>query len=148
MENTDPTTTAFSSIEFTPASTGYLETTRKWALFLAILGFIGIGFMIIGGIIMTGASSMIPGLPFKGGAVVLIVFLLMALLYFFPVFYLFKFASISKEAVAQADKNRLEEAMMYLKKYYKFIGILIIVILCLYLVGMIVGGLGAAFSGL
>jgi len=37
---------------------GYLKETAKWAYLLSILGFVGIGFMVIGGISFTFLSSM------------------------------------------------------------------------------------------
>ena len=72
--------------------------------------------------------------------------LLFALLYFFPVYYLLKFSTLSKLAIEGNDSKLLEEAMRYLKMMFKFMGILVIIVLSIYLLGIIVAIFGAAFA--
>ncbi len=72
-------------------------------------------------------------------------YLIIAAVYFFPVFYLYKFATKAYEAVIGYNSNTLEVAVLNLKSYFKFIGILIIVMLSLYFVGIIVMIAGFSF---
>ena len=111
MENLNETQNAPAGMEFTGRSMSYLSEARRWTMFLSIIGFIGIGFMMIAAIFMLTASSLIPDLPLLGGAALTVFFLLFALLYFFPVYYLLKFSTLSKLAIEGNDSKLLEEAM-------------------------------------
>jgi hypothetical protein len=139
-----------SELRLNHHSKDFLKETAKWANFLSILGFIGIGFMVIIAIffssIMASNYSEIPGMG--GNSVVFtIIYLLIALLYFFPVLYLFKFASNMKRALAMDDENTLAKSFENLKSHYKFVGILAIVIISFYVLAFVIG-LAAGFSTL
>lgn len=130
----------------------FLKETAKWGYFLSILGFIGIGFMVIIALFAGAIFSTLPGGDYgysgiMSGAFFTIFYLLFALLYFFPVLYLYKFSSKMKQAINQNNTQELNASLGYLKSHYKFIGILTIVMLSIYalifIVGL-VGGLAAA----
>ncbi|WP_338645965.1 DUF5362 family protein [Flavobacterium sp. KS-LB2] len=132
----------------------FLKETAKWAYFLSILGYIGIGFIIFAalfaGTLFSTMGKMNPAMGAMGssfGMIMAVVYLLIAALYFFPVYYLNKFASNAKAAFKNNDAETLTTSLRYLKSHYKFIGIMTLVIFSLYLlmfVGMIISGI--AFS--
>ncbi|NOU59520.1 DUF5362 family protein [Marinifilum caeruleilacunae] len=137
-------------IELNPQSVIYLNDTRKWTMFFSILGFIMIALLLIGGIFMASMFGAVSGgsLPFLGSGIAIGAFyLFLAVLYFFPILYLYKFSKLSKDAIYNEDSSQLSMAFRYLKLHYKFLGILSIVILSLYvlifLIAAIVGGFGA-----
>ena len=66
------------------------------------------------------------------GVVIAIVYILIALLYFFPAYYLLQFSSNMKTALLNYDNSTLEKAFSYLNSHYKFIGVVTIVILSFY----------------
>ena len=72
-------------------------------------------------------------------------YILVALIYFFPVLYLFKFGSNLKSALARRDSKSLETAFENLKSHYKFIGIMAIIVLSFYALAILFG-LMAGFS--
>ncbi len=125
-----------------------LDTTRKWSMFLAILGFVGIGLILIIGL-FTGTFLTV----FKSGnsglgiteMMVLLVVLVFSVIYFFPVLYLFRFSKHTSNAVRNLDKLELHKAFNNLRKYYVYIGILIIVFLVLYVVAFIAAGASVSF---
>lgn len=132
---------------------GFLRETAKWANFLSIVGFIGIGLIVLGalfgGAFMASAASEFGGGPLAaGGAFFTIIYLLVAVLYFFPVYYLFKFAKNMKAALQAKDEETLTKGFEYMKSHYKFIGILTIVLLSFYVLVFLFGLLGLAASGL
>ncbi len=139
-------------INLTDYGIDMLRETAKWAYFLSILGFVGIGFMVIialfAGTIFSAVPSATGGiLP---GATLTIIYLLMAGLYFMPVFYLYKFSSNVKAAIRDNNTSKLNDGLTFLKSHYKFIGILTIVILSLYVLAFVVaiaGGIFTASSG-
>lgn len=122
-----------------------LNETRKWTFFLSILGFVFIGLIVIGGFsigtIMSAFSD--ESLPFPGYAMGF-VYLILGALYFFPIYYLYKFSTNMKEALLHKTEESVEDAFLNLKSHYKFVGILTIVMLSIYLLF----GIGFALVGL
>ena len=132
---------------------GFLRETAKWSNFLAIVGFIGIGLVVLmalfgGAFLASAASEFGGGTEAVGGAFFTIIYLLVALLYFFPVYYLFKFARNMKAALQAKDEDTLTKAFEYMKSHYKFVGILTIVVLSIYAFIFLIGLLGFAASGI
>lgn len=143
-----------NEIKLNETAQEFLRESAKWSMFLAIMGFIGIGFMVLAGIFMgtimnrlpmgSGMNAspfgMMPGL--MAGFYVII-----AVLYFFPIYYLYKYAKNTKVALQTADSDLLTDGLGYLKSHHKFLGIMMIVILSLYaliFVGAILFGISAA----
>jgi hypothetical protein len=125
-----------------------LDTTRKWSMFMAILGFIGIGILVIvglfAGVFLTVFKSQGTGLGISEALVFLIV-LVFAAIYFFPILYLFKFSKHTSNAVKTLDKQELHIAFRNLKRYYVYMGIIIIVILVLYVLAFVIAGASMSF---
>ena len=136
------------NLELNEQAVDALRTSAKWSMFLSIMGFIGIGFMILGAIAMTSVMSMIPSSsmsPFgnlKG--IISGVYIVMAIIYFFPVYYLFKYASDMKNALLSSSSDMVGVALGYLKSHHKYLGISIIVIISLYIIFII--GMIAMFA--
>ena len=132
-----------SQLTVSPLASGYLNETGKWGKFLAIVGFCVIGLIVMIGLFAgTIFSSMDEALPFPGFMMGLI-YVLIGLLYFFPVYYLFKFSSQVRTALINKNSQQLDSAFENLKSHYKFIGILMIITLSMY---VLFGG-GALLAG-
>ena len=147
-----------ASLELTEEINHNLHSAGKWSQFLAILGFIATGFMVLGGITVSIISAFIPSqtnvFPFPMFLVGFI-YLIFAGVYFLPVFYLYRFSSSIKQAVALKKQDQLSNAFNNLRAHYKTFGIIMIVIMCLYpimIVGMVLfgifSGFGAATEGI
>jgi len=135
-------------IEIGQDTLNILNTTRKWTMFLAILGFIGIGVLLGAGVVAGLFLSVFNTTDTKLGfpeSLIIIIVIVLALISFFPVFYLFQFSKHTTEAVRTHDKEKLHEAFWNLKAYYVYVGILIIVVLVLYLVFFIALGASVPF---
>jgi hypothetical protein len=130
----------------------FLLETTKWAKFLAILGFVGIGFFVlasIGIIAFGGALFGAAGGPFAafGGAAVFGgIYLVFAALYFFPVYYLYQAATKLRRGLDGDDQDQLTLGFENLKSHYKFLGIMALVVIGFYAVLLVFGVLGAAFA--
>ncbi|HVN59035.1 MAG TPA: hypothetical protein VMT63_12100 [Bacteroidales bacterium] len=161
MENSLET----KKVEIGQEALGYLETARKWTMFLAILGFIFLGLLLIGSLVLgtfmrslTSGMSNMEGMEGMGSMraaggmasiLFFIVMLIMAVIYFFPLFYLLKFSIHSKKAVATCDPNEMTLAFKFIKSYWKYLGILVIILLAVYLIIFLIFGASLAFlSGL
>lgn len=144
-ENIIDSGSSFSNGQLTvsPIASDYLSETGKWGKFLAILGFCFVGLIILAGLFAgTLFSAMGTPMPVPGFLVGLI-YVLIGLFYFFPVYYLFKFSSQVRGALMSKNSQELDLAFENLKSHYKFIGIFTIVILCIY---VLIGG-GALLAG-
>lgn len=142
---------ANSELSLSKNSISDLTEIRKWTLFFAILGFVGIGLMVLGGFIM-GIVGSVGGLlgnrevAFLG--IITVFYILLAIVYFFPVLYLLKFSTNMKLAVEKSDQNKLTAAFQFLKSHFKYVGIVTIVIFGLYILGIIIAmlvGLSSIF---
>lgn len=110
----------------------FLGETAKWAKFLSIVGFIGIGLLIVFAFFAQAFASTLADsesvtFSVDGGIYVTIIYLILAVIYFFPVYYLYKFSNNMKKALQTKDEDLLSSAFEMLKSHYKFIGILTIV---------------------
>ena len=126
-------------------STAFLGEAAKWAKFLAIMGFIFCGLMIVialfAGSIIGAAMSAAGGnmSSMFGSGFITSIYLVIAAIYFFPCLYLFRFASQMQDAIRNHEQNQLQTSFRNLKSCFKFMGILIIIMLCFYVL-MIIGG--------
>jgi hypothetical protein len=128
----------------------FLSEIKKWTKFLSIIGFIFIGIFVLfalflgaflGGLSdITGSSMSFPSV------LVTIIYLLIAVLYFFPVWFLFKFSTNLGKSLKSGNESELTDAFSYLKLHYKFIGILTIIFLSIYLLFIIFGVLIAGIA--
>jgi hypothetical protein len=124
------------SLKLTENSLIFMTEIVKWAKFLAICSFVGLGMMVL-----FGAGMIIlqfEGLG-KGMQVVVmgIFYILMAVLYFFPAIYLYRFATACGEAIKKLNDDIFEEGIENLKSLFRFTGILMIIMLSLYAVGIL-----------
>lgn len=145
MENS---ITQLEQLTLNSASKSFLKETAKWAQFLSIIGFIGIGLMVVLSFFIGAIFNSLPTagqIPFDMGPAMTIVYLVLALIYFFPVYYLYQFSSKMKKALQSKNDEDLANALEKLKSHYKFIGVFTIIILSIYLLLFIIGMLGAVF---
>jgi len=148
MENFQPLDDlATGPLNLDATSVSYIKETAKWAKFLSILGFIGVGFMVIAAIgmatFMSGFMSEMPNAMPGMGVLMGVMYLAFAALYFFPTLYLYRYATNSKIAIEKNDQTLLTDSFGNMKSVFKFWGILMAVVLVFYgviLVFAIVGG--------
>lgn len=151
--------TAFENFDLTLNETarGFLKETAKWAHFLSILGYIGIGIIVIFAVFAGSIFSSLGELQevengmgafgAMGGTVITVLYLAIAALYFLPIYYLNKFASNMKIALRDNNIDLLTNSFQYLKSHYKFIGIMMVVVFALYAL-IIVFSIIAVVAGL
>lgn len=109
---------------------GHMSETAKWAHFLSIIGFIGIGLLFLVGIVaMLAGTSM----GRDEGPALFFIYAIMGVLYFFPAYFLFLFATKFKEALKENDQSSVDVSIENLKNLFKFSGILTIVVLSIYI---------------
>lgn len=140
--------TELEELKLTSAAKHFLKETAGWSKFLAILGFIFIGIMVVfaffaGTIFNSLPQAQTQAMPFDVGYFMTAMYLVLAVVYIFPVLYLFKFATKMKQALQSKDNEVLAKAFENLKSHYKFIGVFTIITLSLYILVIVFAGIGA-----
>ncbi len=128
----------------------YLYDMAGWTKFLGIVGFIFSGLMVLVALSMGAMFSTISQMPgmemysAMGGGVLTFILLLYALLFLYPSLMLFSYSVKAKQGVLYADQLSLETGIRKLKSFFKFYGIMMIIVIALYLLIFlfaIVGGM-------
>lgn len=108
-----------------------LQSAASWSRFLAIVGFIGCGLMVILGLVMIALADTIErrsyGQPEVPVVVTSISYCISALIYFFPALHLNNFASRTLNALMANNQSGLESGFESLRNMFRLIGIYTIV---------------------
>lgn len=121
--------------------------TARWGNFLSIIGFVFVGLIAVLafsiGFIMENLVEESPeDFPFESSGIITVIYLLVALLYFFPCLYLYRFSAKMKAAVLSRDQDQLSGALENQKSLLKFMGILTIIGLAFYAIALLFAFLG------
>jgi hypothetical protein len=134
-----------------------LAGTKPWVRFMAVLMFVGAGFMLLGAlfILLAGgaimASSKIGGVGTGISAGVMSMFAILyasvALIYIYPALKLWGYANQIASLLVSGSTIDLEGALNQQRAFWKFLGIMVIAVFVLYIVAIIllvaIGGFAA-----
>jgi len=128
MEINQPLDSEISAIDVSSDSKSHLLGAAKWARFIAIAGFVFLGFFLLiffatGSMFLTVGLSNFELDAMKSGAAILFVAFMSALI-FFPNYYLYKFSSGIITAILSSSTIDLTNGLKNLKSVFKFYGIL------------------------
>lgn len=128
----------------------YVHSTGRWYKFFAIVGIVGAAFMLMAGVMMILAGSLFTdalseaGYPFPAW-ILGIVYLACTAIEVFVIIFLFRAARAAREATGFNNNEAAVRFMRYTKKFWKFYGIVTIVMLALCIVAIPVAvGFGVA----
>lgn len=112
-----------------------LLEAAKWAKFIAIVGFVVIGLMVLAGFGFIFAGSSLMHYAGLGGgffgSLLSLFYIAITLLYFLPCLYLYKFGNNVQKGIYNSQ-NTLDTGIQNLKRFFKFVGFFTIIILALY----------------
>ena len=137
------------------ASKMHLVEAAKWGKFLAIVGFVMCGLIVVGGLVMativgsmsrTYGNDMPAGFGATFGPTFMVVYIIIAALYFFPCLFLLRFSNKMKVALASDNQSELTSSFQNLKVLFRYVGILIIVALSFYIIALLFVSLGMALG--
>jgi len=150
-KNSSLTTDPAKLPELTSESVAYLLRTAKWSKFLAILGFIMTGLLIIAGLMMSFVlnsveNEMVPlNMPFSP-KILSFFYVTVAVISMIPVIFLNSFSNNAVKAVRFSDTEKMTTSLKNLKNLFVFLGISTIVMLVLYIIVLLVIGTAAIIS--
>jgi hypothetical protein len=138
-------------------SKAHLADAAKWARFLAIVGFVFCGLMVVFSIFFGSFFSMLPGsasnsdmdADFAQGLAIgmIIYYLIIATIVFIGYLFLYRFATHMRRALATNDQNVLNTSFQNLKITFRYVGILTIIGLVLMALGILSGIAGMTMGG-
>lgn len=115
-----------------------LQNTRPWVLLMGIVGMIGTVLVFLGGLAMMVIGSL-PGVADEAGIGPLAgaalggVYVLLAILYFIPSFFLLRYAGAIGQVGPQGNPEAFEDALRRQLSFWRFVGILTVAMIVLYL---------------
>jgi len=135
MDNT------FGDMRLSDRMKSIISDIAKWTKFLSIVGFVFIGLLVIFAFYAGSYFEMYSALMGTSGmgTMMTVTYLILAIINFFPVLYLFQFASRAQKALANGNDTEIEIAFDSLRKHYLYLGILTIIILGLYAILFLIG---------
>ncbi len=142
------------SPQLTPEALRFLMSAAKWGKFLAIIGFICLGFLILAGIFMGLIFTIMESkmTSFLGSGMLIapkwlsVFFVLFSVITFLPVYFLNVFSNKVTRSVRNNDTNNLTSAFRNLKNLFAFIGIYTIVMIVIYIIIIILFASAAALA--
>ena len=141
-----------NDLQISPISQNLLSEAAKWGKFLSIIGFIFCGFLAIAAFFAPALYSKLAALndvsSVLGAAstIITIVYLVFAVILFFPCYYLNKFSVKMRLALNSVSQENFEDSLKSLKSLLKFYGIFTIIILSFYVLVFILVMLGLAIK--
>lgn len=130
-------------LEFDHQASAYIVETAKWSRFLAIIGFICCGLILLGAI-GVGTVSNYAGSGLASdfyaagmGGFVVILYICLAALCFFPNLFRYQFATKALRAIRDNDQPLLVESLAKLKSLHKFLGILTIIMVSFFVLSIL-----------
>lgn len=133
-----------SNLIITTALKSDLSETARWGKFMAIVGFVSVGFLLLLAFSLIFAGDISKQMSGVSGAVVSFFYFIVAIIYLFPVVFLFRYSNEMKRALEGDDQQKLEAAFGNLKKIFVFFGVVTAITLLFYvlaIIAMAVGGI-------
>jgi len=125
-----------------------LQRTKPWVRFLGVIMWIVVAFMMIGAVGMSLGTAVMteafnktnPGMGdmvAKGLAAFYVIF---GLLYIYPTLKIWKYGTCIGKLVKSGSNTDLESALEQQRKFWKFVGIAVILMIILYIVFAVIMG--------
>ena len=139
------------SLSIDPVTKSYLTDVYKWTKFLAITGMVvlllGLVAVILGTTISTDVFSTQAGtesaeISSTVRASMAISSVIVVAIAFFPLYFLLQFSNKMKRALVSNNQEELNESFARLKTYFKYLGIVTIIVFCIYALAIIIRIIG------
>ena len=108
-----------------------LRQTKPWVRFISVMLFLGAAFIALAGLFVMG-GGISEAMPGGIGAFLGFIYIAMAFLYIVPAVFLWMYADRIGVFLRDRSPGRLASALAAQKSFWRFVGIAMLVILCLY----------------
>ncbi|HEY8961428.1 MAG TPA: DUF5362 family protein [Luteolibacter sp.] len=132
-----------------PLAVQALQGTKPWVRLCSVIGFISTGFMLLAAVAMLFGGAFMATqkqtFPFAGFQFLLgLLYAVMGVFYIFPSMKLWKYGSAILRLMTTGSNADLVEALDQQRSFWKFVGVMILVMIALYVVA-IIGAVGFTF---
>lgn len=142
MEETH--TSSLFSLSIDPITKAHLTDTAKWARFLAIAGIVLLCLAVLFTVLTLTVlpNTLFTGVTYSGAGqdemtttvkifsvILMLIFFIIA---FFPMWYLLQFANKMRTALYSNDQEALNNSFLNIKRYFRYVGIIMIIVLAIY----------------
>lgn len=121
------------NVPVTPLMVEHLRATKPWVRLISIVMFIFVGLMFLGGLamfLMPTAGGMRGASAF--GPMVGIFYFIFGGLYLIPAYFLHQYASSIQDFLQNGSDSAMESALGSQKSFWRFSGILTLIVICIY----------------
>lgn len=134
-----------------------LQRTKPWVRFFGVMMWLGSALMLLGGaafllIALSGlASSAAAGMPKEMMVGLAVAYILMGFLYIYPTIKIWAYGSAIGRLVTSRSADDLVKALDMQRGFWKFIGIMLIILMVMYFlffVAMFVAGAAGALKNM
>ena len=126
-------------LEITDTVKIYLAGTSKWAKFLSIIGLTFCAIMLV--VAFYAAFYISPLMNsrygFSLGRAISAVYIFLAVIWFFPCLFLYRFSAKLSDAIKRNDQENIESAFLNLRATFRFMGIVVIIVLSLWFMSLL-----------
>lgn len=131
-------------------SQGYLLQTVRWTKFIAIMGFIFTGIALLAILLSGFASGNSEGVAYGIGSALGsgLVGVIILGVYFYPIYCLYQFSRYMKSGLYYEDKLQVMQAFRHQRNLYRYMGILLIIMIGFYALLFMFGGLMAGMGAI
>lgn len=145
MENS---ASAQPSLQIEEAAIVALKQAASWAKFIAIVGFVFVGLLVLCAIAAVMATNFINTFyGFSMGPLIGLYYLFIACIYFIPTRWLYLFSLKTQKAIQEKQMHELTHSFGHLKSYFAFFGILLLIVLLLIIISIIGVLIGVSLQG-
>jgi len=142
------------SLSIDPVTKSYLTDVYKWTKFLAITGMVvlllGLVAVILGTTISTDVfrtqSAEAAEISSTVRATMAVTSVIVIAIAFFPLYFLLQFSNKMKRALVSNNQDELNESFARLKTYFKYLGIITIIVLCIYALAIVLRIIGMSVA--
>lgn len=123
-------------------SRDYLLESCKWAKFLAIVGMVITGLLMVLMFFSFFSLSLVNDALSSFYTLYSLVYLGVIALYSYPVIALYRFSKKVRIGIDQADQVEFNEGLRFLKATFRYIGIMTIIIIAIYSIILLIALIG------
>jgi hypothetical protein len=120
-----------------------MVATRPWVRLMGVLSILACGLMVLAAVFV-----LLGGVALEPRAAIAVVYLVMSVLFYLvPGIYLFRYASRISDLVVSGGMGDLEGALAAQKTFWKYVGMLVLIVIVLYAI-MVVVAIAVGVAGL
>lgn len=121
-----------ANVPVTPLMVEHLRATKPWVRFMSVIMFISVGLMFLLGAAMMLMPSPAGMRSVGFGPIVGIIYFIIGAFYLVPGYFLHQYASSIQDFLNGGGDSAMENALGSQKSFWRFVGILTLVVICLY----------------